>query len=61
VAAARELGFSVLACPSTGKPGQRRGGGRRSRRLALGWCSFPKSLEQAKIQMTAVKIQERTP
>jgi threonine synthase len=53
LAAARELGFSVLACPSTGNLAN----AVAAAAARAGWRSvvlIPKSLEQAKIQMTAV-------
>ncbi|MDT7564493.1 MAG: threonine synthase [Pseudonocardiales bacterium] len=53
LAAARELGFSVLACPSTGNLAN----AVAAAAARAGWRSVvlvPKSLEQAKIQMTAV-------
>ncbi|HEY4004545.1 MAG TPA: threonine synthase [Pseudonocardia sp.] len=53
LAAARELGFSVLACPSTGNLAN----AVAAAAARAGWRSvvlIPSSLEQAKIQMTAV-------
>jgi threonine synthase len=53
LAAARELGFSVLACPSTGNLAN----AVAAAAARAGWRSvvlIPKSLELAKIQMTAV-------
>ena len=53
LAAARELGFSVLACPSTGNLAN----AVAAAAARAGWRSVvlvPKSLEQAKILMTAV-------
>jgi threonine synthase len=53
LAAARELGFSVLACPSTGNLAN----AVAAAAARAGWRSvvlIPKTLEQAKIQMTAV-------
>ena len=53
LAAARELGFRVLACPSTGNLAN----AVAAAAARAGWRSvvlIPKSLEQAKIQMTAV-------
>ena len=53
LAAARELGFSVLACPSTGNLAN----AVAAAAARAGWRSvvlIPKSLEAAKIQMTAV-------
>ncbi|WP_028926470.1 threonine synthase [Pseudonocardia acaciae] len=53
LAAARELGFRVLACPSTGNLAN----AVAAAAARAGWRSvvlIPKSLERAKIQMTAV-------
>jgi len=53
LAAARQLGFSVLACPSTGNLAN----AVAAAAARAGWRSVvlvPSSLEQAKIQMTAV-------
>jgi threonine synthase len=53
LAAARELGFTVLACPSTGNLAN----AVAAAAARAGWRSvvlIPSSLEQAKIQMTAV-------
>ncbi|HEY2207102.1 MAG TPA: threonine synthase [Pseudonocardia sp.] len=53
LAAARELGFSVLACPSTGNLAN----AVAAAAARAGWRSVvlvPQSLENAKIQMTAV-------
>jgi len=53
LAAARELGFSVLACPSTGNLAN----AVAAAAARAGWRSvvlIPQSLEKAKIQMTAV-------
>jgi threonine synthase len=53
LAAARELGFTVLACPSTGNLAN----AVAAAAARAGWRSvvlIPKSLEQAKILMTAV-------
>jgi len=53
LAAARELGFSVLACPSTGNLAN----AVAAAAARAGWRSvvlIPQSLERAKIQMTAV-------
>jgi threonine synthase len=53
LAAARELGFSVLACPSTGNLAN----AVAAAAARAGWRSvvlIPQTLEQAKIQMTAV-------
>ncbi|HZZ48999.1 MAG TPA: threonine synthase [Pseudonocardia sp.] len=53
LAAARELGFTVLACPSTGNLAN----AVAAAAARAGWRSVvlvPQSLEQAKIQMTAV-------
>jgi threonine synthase len=53
LAAARELGFSVLACPSTGNLAN----AVAAAAARAGWRSVvlvPQSLESAKIQMTAV-------
>jgi threonine synthase len=53
LAAARELGFTVLACPSTGNLAN----AVAAAAARAGWRSIvliPQSLEQAKIQMTAV-------
>jgi threonine synthase len=53
LAAARELGFTVLACPSTGNLAN----AVAAAAARAGWRSvvlIPKTLEQAKIQMTAV-------
>jgi threonine synthase len=53
LAAARELGFSVLCCPSKGNPAN----AVAAAAARAGWDSvvlIPSSLEQAKVQMTAV-------